>query len=142
LEARRRLLGLIPEAARTSPILGIGTNNVGFKFYDAMHLDEARLSSTNNTYLDLWLETGGLGLSAFVVLLAGAMLVSWRRAARARATPEGAVLLGVCLGLGGLALHLTNWSGWREAHVWLALGLAYACAKSLYPVDNERRIEL
>jgi O-antigen ligase/polysaccharide polymerase Wzy-like membrane protein len=127
LEAHVRLVGLVPQALRTSPLIGIGTNNVGFKFYHDMNLERPRLSTTHNTYLDAMMETGGLGLAAFLSIVIGALVAAWRGFKSAGARSEGALFLGIWLGIVGMAFHLTNWSGWREAHVWFALGLAYAC---------------
>jgi hypothetical protein len=73
------------------------------------------------------IETGGVGLLAFLALLAGALTATWRGFRRAGANSEGALFLGSWLAIIGMAFHLTNWSGWREAHVWFALGLAAAC---------------
>ncbi len=35
------------------------------------------------------------------------------------------------MGMSGMAFHLTNWSGWREAHIWCAIGLAVAARQAL-----------
>jgi hypothetical protein len=127
LETHARLVSLIPQAIRTSPLIGVGTNNVGYKLHYAMNLEGPRLSTTHNTYLDAMIETGGIGLIAFLALLVGALTATWRGFRRAGARVEGAVFLGSWLAIVGMAFHLTNWSGWREAHVWFALGFAAAC---------------
>ncbi len=136
LRGRMRLIGILPEALVSSPLIGIGTNNVGFKYYEAMNLDRPRISSTHSTYLDALIETGGIGLAAFLVLLLGAARVAWHGVRRAGIRPEGALFLGLWLGTIGMALHLTSWSGWREAHVWFTLGLAYACHCAFHRAPN------
>lgn len=136
LDAHVRLVGLAPQALRTSPVIGVGTNNVGFKFYRDMNLEGPRLSTTHNTYLDAMIETGGLGLAAFLSILVGALVTAWRGFRSAGARSEGALFLGIWLGILGMAFHLTNWSGWREAHVWCALGLAFACREAFRGQPN------
>ncbi len=130
LDAHVRLVGLVPEALRTSPIIGIGTNNVGFKFYHDMNLEGPRLSTTHNTYLDALMETGGLGLAAFLSVLLGALTAAWRGFRSSASRSEGALFIGIWLGIIGMAFHLTNWSGWREAHIWFAFGLAFAAREA------------
>lgn len=137
LDAHVRLVGLLPLAVRTSPVIGIGTNNVGFKFYHEMNLEGPRLSTTHNTYLDAMAETGGLGLAAFLWIVVGALGSAWRGFRSAGARSEGALFLGAWLGIIGMSFHLTNWSGWREAHVWFALGLACACREAFRTQPQE-----
>lgn len=132
-----RLFGLLPDAVRTTPIVGIGTNNIGFRFHADMPNAGPQISTTHSTYLDLFIEVGGLGLLAFVGLLAGGFIVAWRGYRRYGASVEGALFFGIAMGIAAMAFHLVNWSGWREAHIWLIIGLAIACDRAFAARDAD-----
>jgi hypothetical protein len=126
LKGHLQNLGLIGDALRVSPIIGIGTNNIGFRFYPDLPIAGPQISTTHNTYLDVLIETGGAGLLSFAVLLFAALTSAWRGFRCYLQRQEGGLCFGVCMGIVGMSLHLTNWSGWREAHIWFAMGLAFA----------------
>jgi hypothetical protein len=130
LEGHLRMLPLIAEGLRTTPLIGVGTNNVGFRFHQEMGLEQPRISTTHNTYLDIFLETGGLGLLGFLGLLLVSLTVGLRRAVICGAQAEGALMFGLVIGVLTMAVHLSNWSGWREAHVWYAFGMTIAAARA------------
>jgi O-antigen ligase len=130
LQGHIRNLGLVWDAVRTCPVIGIGTNNVGFRFYADMPIAGPQISTTHNTYLDALIETGGVGLIAFATLLLAALNAAWRGFKAFGGRREGGLCFGICMGIVGMSLHLTNWSGWREAHVWFVLGLAFAARRA------------
>jgi O-antigen ligase len=130
LKGHLRMLPLIAEGARTSPVIGIGTDNVGFRFSREMGLDRPRRSTTHSTYLDVFLETGGLGVLSLFWLVAASLRGAWSGFRRFRAAQEGALFLGLGLGVLAMAVHLTNWSGWREEHVWYAIGITIAASRA------------
>jgi O-antigen ligase len=139
LEGHIQNLGLIGDALRTSPVIGVGTNNVGFRFYADMPIAGPQISTTHNTYLDALIETGGVGLLAFVALLLVGLSMAWRGFRAFGARKEGGLCFGICMGIIGMSLHLTNWSGWREAHVWFAIGLAFAAWQAFTPPAGHSR---
>lgn len=132
-----RLFDVLPEALKTSPVIGVGTNNVGFRFHLYMPRPDATISTTNSTYLDLLIETGGLGLVSFLTLLAAGFVAARAGLRRFASSDEGALCLGLVLGFTGMVVHLAQWSGWREAHVWFLIGLALTATYSFGGQDAE-----
>jgi O-antigen ligase len=126
-----RLLGLFPEAIRTSPAIGIGTNNAGYEFYELMPIAGPQVSVTHNTYLDLLMETGGIGAVSFLLAFGAALGSAWKSFRKLGPSREGGLSLGIALGMLGMAFHFTNWSGWREAHIWFSIGLAVAASQTI-----------
>jgi O-antigen ligase len=112
-------------------VIGIGTNNVGYEFYELMPIAGPQISATHNTYLDLLIETGGVGAVSFLLALGAACGAVWRSYRQLGPARGGGLSLGIWLGMLGMAFHLANWSGWREAHIWFAIGLAVAASLTL-----------
>lgn len=138
LRGRLLNLGLIRQAVTTSPVIGIGTNNVGFRYHEHMTIGEPKISSSGNTYLDTFIETGGLGLLGFVALLVTALTASWRGFRAHMTDSEGALFLGVFLGTLGLAVHINFYGSltWA-AHGFFALGLSFAAERAFRASDAE-----
>jgi hypothetical protein len=134
LRGRLQNLSLWRQAIVTSPVIGIGTNNVGFRFYDDMTIGEPKISSSGNTYLDTFIETGGLGAIGFVALLVVALSTSWSRFRLHGSTREGALFLGLFLGTLGMAVHINFYGSltWA-AHGFFAMGLSFAADRALAP---------
>jgi O-antigen ligase len=132
LQGHLRNLSLVADALRTSPLIGIGTNNIGYRFYADLPIVGPQISTTHNTYLDVLIETGGAGLLAFLSILITALRSSWRGFQFFGLSRESALCFGICMGILAMGLHLTNWSGWREAHVWFVIGLAFAAQQALF----------
>ncbi|EED33330.1 membrane protein [gamma proteobacterium NOR5-3] len=82
----------------------------------------ARASHAHQLLLELWSETGVLGLAGYIVLLT-LLGVGWKRAdadARSRALPYAVTLVGM---LFPLNTHLAWYSSWHAQLLWLFIGL-------------------
>lgn len=130
LRGRLQNIALVTRAIETSPIIGIGTNNVGFRFYQYMTIGEPRISSSGNTYLDTFIETGAVGLAGFVALLIAGLASAWKGFRRLRDRPEGAACFGLFVGLFAMSLHINFYGSltWA-AHTFFGIGLCIAAGR-------------
>jgi O-antigen ligase len=132
MRGRLQKLSLIREAVTTSPIIGIGTNNVGFMFHRDMPIDGPKIASAGNTYLNTFIETGGLGVMGFVALLCVALWTSWHAFRYHRLQREGSLFFGLFIGTLGVVIHMNFYGSlsWTP-HGFLAIGLTMAANKVL-----------
>ncbi|MDP5052676.1 MAG: hypothetical protein NWP69_02695, partial [Congregibacter sp.] len=97
----------------------------------------ARASHAHQLLLELWSETGVIGLLGYGVLVA-LLWTSWQRAepdARSRALPYAVALVGM---LFPLNTHLAWYSSWHAQLLWLLIGI-YLLALSKRRSPEHRR---
>ena len=112
---------------------GVGPRGFRYAYTDYAHegdrwaepLGDGRGASASHAHqilLDLWCETGVIGLAGYLALVT-LLAVCWRRAsaaARARALPFAVSLLGM---LFPVNTHPAFYSSWSALLLWLLLGL-------------------
>jgi O-antigen ligase len=116
---------------RQSPLWGIGPGNFPYYFVG----DEYRflpgrspvLRELHNTYLDVAVELGLIGLALFLALV-GSALTEVRKAAAA-VTPEQAAAFALLLALIALLVASFFMPNKDMRYLWLLLGLAFQCGR-------------
>ena len=86
-----------------------------------------RHGHAHNNFIQMWVDTGLLGLAAFVFLLWSILRLGWRAVAAQRAGPLHGPSLGIWLGLVGFLLGGLTQYNWGDAEValvwWANVGL-------------------
>ncbi|MDP5071013.1 MAG: O-antigen ligase family protein, partial [Congregibacter sp.] len=129
-------------------INGVGPRGFRYAYADFAQEDDAwarpageaggaRASHAHQLLLELWSETGVIGLLGYGVLVA-LLWTSWQRAepdARSRALPYAVALVGM---LFPLNTHLAWYSSWHAQLLWLLIGI-YLLALSKRRSPEHRR---
>jgi O-antigen ligase len=134
---RTDLWSIARQVAADHPVLGVGIGN--FETVEAQYASRADLPSidlvidephvVHNTYLELLAELGVVGLTCFVALVAGAVVLGWRAVrsfARMGATELELLARGLLVGLAGMLTASFFLSAEYEKQLWLLLGFAVA----------------
>jgi O-antigen ligase len=112
-----------------SPIWGIGPGNFPYHYvgdeYRFMPGRTPVMRELHNTYLDVAVELGAIGLALFVAMV-GAALAEVRKAL---AGPEQAAALALMLALIGLLVASFFMPNKDMRYLWLLLGLAFQCGR-------------
>jgi O-antigen ligase len=134
---RTDLWTIARKVAADHPIVGVGIGN--FEAVEGQYASRADLPAidlvidephvVHNTYLELLAELGVVGLTCFVALVSGAVVLGWRAVrsfARAGATDLELLARGLLVGLGGMLTASFFLSAEYEKQLWLLLGFAVA----------------
>lgn len=124
----------------TSPIIGVGVGNYGPNYhrylppsygypsepaYEPLPVGSGR-GITNNITLEIMSETGVLGLSAYLGILAVTILLLWRIFRKAESPFWRMISLGLVAGFIGIFVQYQFFSTFYIMHVWFTLGLITA----------------
>ena len=129
LVRRTTYLAVGADLLQQSPVWGVGPGNyplyfVGdeYRFLPGRRLVEREL---HNTYLDVAVELGLVGLAFFLALAGAALASAWRSAAGALRGPGVALTLAL-IALLVASLFMPNKD---MRYLWLLLGLAFQCGR-------------
>ena len=136
------------EMIRDHPVLGIGTGNYMIEYFNYLEnfpsLSRVMMGWLHNSYLQIWIENGTVGLIVFLAFL-GTIAMSLARAYYFPADPEMKVLaLGFMTTLTGYAVEFSGVPVIGQEMGWLLFGLCVAFisinrrerrALSMYPID-------
>ncbi len=105
------------EIVKDHPLLGVGGGGWGSRYYQYQSYGYFT-REIHNDFMDIWVETGTVGLAAFLALIGASAYVTWRLArARRGPDPEGSALVAA---LGGAWVMLV-------VHSALDFNLALGC---------------
>jgi O-antigen ligase len=92
--------------AESAPWLGVGFGNYAAAYPEfRLMVWENALGHAHNYYLNIFAETGAIGLLAYLIFWATAIVATWRAARRSPLTTLHAAL---CIGILGAWAHLTT----------------------------------
>ncbi len=122
-----------------SPLLGIGWGQFGWHF--PVLVEPLGLQSqfswpvVNNFFLEVLCETGLVGLATLLLWLGGGVRNCWRKLRPADRTDTWlcARSVAVAMAFTGVWLQLLTFSQYNLPHIWVALGLLFACAREAGP---------
>ena len=81
----------------------------------------------HNNFLQMWVDTGLIGLAAFLFLVGSIIVMGWRAYARQRTEPLKSLTLGCWLGMVGFLIGGLTQYNWGDAEValvwWATVGL-------------------
>lgn len=134
LQIWRANLAMLAERPLTG--FGFGNHDEFMEPYYAAHVQSAMRDHAHNSFLQIAVDAGLLGLTAWLVLCAVLLRMGWRAQRSARAEPERHLLFGAWLALqgfllGGLTQH--NFGDAEVVIVWWSL--AALLARSLHPAS-------
>lgn len=113
------------------PVFGnAGMRNLGLVYYRFIPgaVQVPRVTTTLNTYLDIAIEEGLLGLAAFIWLV-GAFLTRMILSLKAASPAWQPLFVGFLVGMSGYLLQLNFFNGFEEHHFWAMMGLGLATAR-------------
>lgn len=127
---RVRLLELSVALIARHPIFGVGANNFALSLPEVVTIDYAGvwLATVHNKYALVWVETGFIGLAAFLFFLGSVLRRSWRvyRNGDGLTAPLG---MGFMCGVVAMLVHMNFDKFADRANIqmlWLFAGVVYA----------------
>lgn len=124
--SRADQLAAVVQVIKESPIFGIGIGSFAQQIDDLLERDVKDLE-VHSTPLSLWVETGFLGLSAFIGLCMFVIISGLKSIARS-AKDDQYLTAALVTGLLGNLIHQQFHLGLRQPVFWVSLGLVMAAA--------------
>lgn len=121
------------------PLIGVGLGNFSFLYNrykpeDAIYLKYHPV--IHNLYLEILVETGLLGFSAFVFFIVSLLRVFIRKARSIRDHSDSILFFGLLSCLAGMAFQFNLYGGKTLNYLWILLGLTAAAAGILGESDE------
>lgn len=111
---------------RTHPIIGVGTGNFGY-LYNAYRPTGTEafpfVAKAHNQYLEVLAETGVVGFTVFMLIIAQLVMMIWRSWRATREIFWKTIILGGFASLAGVAIQGYSFGFFVHIYTWVLLGL-------------------